>query len=460
MTVELSLIPEPSIFPDVEQVILTDDTMTERLSAVLGQMKVDQLDALIVYADKEHGANFEYLTGFIPRFEEALLIVKSNGQAFLLLGNENVKMATHARLKNTVIHVPYFSLPNQPMDGERLLEDILTEVGLDQVDKIGVAGWKLFKSKLQENQFLFDLPHYVIAALEKTVKGRGTLVNATGVFIDEEKGVRTTCTANEIAHYEYGANLASTCMLSAMNAIKVGVTEMELGDLLSAGGQYQPVVTIAATGQRFENAILYPTQKKLKKGDKLSLTTGFKGGLSSRSGYVVNHQTELALNEQDYLERVVFPYVEAVSVWLKTISIGLEGGVLYDQIERVLPKKLYGWSLNPGHLVADEEWMASPIYQGSKAKLKSGMIFQIDIIPSVSGYAGVSMEECVAIADHKLQAELAASYPELWKRIQIRKEYLVSVLHIELSEECLPLSNTVGYLRPYLLSKQAVILSK
>ncbi len=42
-------------------------------------------DTLIVYADKEHGGNFEYLTGFIPRFEEALLVLHREGEAVLVL---------------------------------------------------------------------------------------------------------------------------------------------------------------------------------------------------------------------------------------------------------------------------------------------------------------------------------------------------------------------------------------
>ena len=33
------------------------------------------LDAFVVYADREHFANMAYLTGFEPRFEEALLLL-------------------------------------------------------------------------------------------------------------------------------------------------------------------------------------------------------------------------------------------------------------------------------------------------------------------------------------------------------------------------------------------------
>ncbi|WP_313183454.1 hypothetical protein [Lacrimispora sp.] len=61
--------------------------------------------------------------------------------------------------------------------------------------------------------------------------------------------------------------------------------------------------------------------------------------------------------------------------------------------------------------------MSSPIYPGSENKIQSGMIFQIDIIPSVPGYTGVSAEDCIAIADEALRVRIQEEYPGLWKRI-------------------------------------------
>ena len=79
-------------------------------------------------------------------------------------------------------------------------------------------------------------------------------------------------------------------------------------------------------------------------------------------------------------------------VWLEEIRCGMSGGELYDLIEQVLPKEKYRWSLCPGHLTADEEWMSSPVYEASEEILESGMMLQTDIIPSVPGYAGTSVE--------------------------------------------------------------------
>ena len=38
-------------------------------------------DRLVIWADREHSANLAYLTGFDPRFEEAMLIVATGGGA-------------------------------------------------------------------------------------------------------------------------------------------------------------------------------------------------------------------------------------------------------------------------------------------------------------------------------------------------------------------------------------------
>lgn len=76
---------------------LTDETMQERLNKVLDRMNRENFDSLVIYADLEHGNNFEYLTGFLPRFEEALLVLNSNGNHYMVLGNENLNKASKAR---------------------------------------------------------------------------------------------------------------------------------------------------------------------------------------------------------------------------------------------------------------------------------------------------------------------------------------------------------------------------
>lgn len=455
--IKLKEVEAPKLEEGLIPVLLSDETMQNRKARLLENMRKDGFDAVVVYADLEHGSNFEYLCGFLPRFEEALLILHANGKAFMVLGNENLNKAGKARIEAVPIHMPHFSLPNQPMQTEKSVAQILASCELEDAEKIGLIGWKNFTSHVEDNHLLFDLPYFLVEAL-KTVCGKAQFTNAAYLLIGEN-GVRTTNNANEFAHYEYGAALAGNCILKTMDRLKVGKTEMEMAETLAADGQRHSVVTIMAAGARFEKANLYPGNKQIQCGDKISITTGFKGGLQSRAGYAVECAEQLPEKEQDYLKAVAIPYFQAVKTWLETIKVGINGNDLYEAVEAVLPKEEYGWTLNPGHLCADEEWMSSPIYPQSEETLQSGMLFQIDIIPSVNGYGGVSCESGILLADEQLRKAIAKEYPAVWGRIVKRRAYMQEVLGIRIQEDVLPTSMATAYLRPYLLKKEMALAS-
>lgn len=457
MNIRLQPVSPPKTDALLAPVNLTNETLLHRKQNLMTAMREQHVDSVIIYADREHGDNFEYFTGFVPRFEEALLIVHQSGKAYLLLGNENMKMAAYSRIDAEAIHVPFFSLPNQPMKDDTRLEDYFQAADISTGKKVGVIGWKLFTSTSYQNQYLFDLPYYLIDTLKHL---EIELFNFSEVLISPEKGIRTVNNANEIAHFEYGAALAGRSLLDALDHIDLGKTEIEIADLLASGGQPQTVTTICATGDRFTDAVVYPRSKAIQLGDKMSLTIGFKGGLSSRSAYAVSAASELPIKEQDYVAKVVTPYFRALAAWLQTIQIGISGDFLYQNIQTVLPQEDFHWELNPGHFTATEEWLASPFYPDSTCTVKSGQIFQIDIIPSVAGFAGVSAEEGIAIADKDLRTEIQTDYPLVWERIMRRRNYLKKELGIELSEEILPMSDTLAYYRPYLLDKTAAMVFK
>ena len=51
-------------------------------------MAANGLDAVLVYADREHHANTTYLVGFDPRFEEAVVVVPQSGIPTAITGME------------------------------------------------------------------------------------------------------------------------------------------------------------------------------------------------------------------------------------------------------------------------------------------------------------------------------------------------------------------------------------
>lgn len=434
-------------------IMLTEETIEERKNKLITLMRKEGYSSLIIYADKEHGSNFEYLTGFIPRFEEGLQVFNVDGSSTLILGNENYNKVKFSRVLSEGKKCSLLSLPNQPMKDLSELEAVIDSTYINASEKIGIVGWKMIPNMNKE----FDVPSFIVNILENKF-GIDKLFNGTHLYIDPNHGVRITNNANEIAHYEYGSSLASDSVLEALNSLHEGQTELEAGNYLTRDGQFPNVVTISAFGDRFKLANIYPTHNKLKVGDKVALTVSYRGGLSSRSGYAVNNEDELDKIDGEYITEVVKPYFKAYYFWLENMKIGMTGGEFYRVFSEIYPQNKYGWELCPGHLTSNEEWMSSPLYEGSEAKIKSGMIFQVDFIPIQPGHNGISAESTIALADEQLRAQIKNEYPELWERIQKRREYIKNELNIDLSDEVLPMTSTLGYYRPFMLNENYAVV--
>ena len=433
---------------------LTDAVYERRLAAVCNVLRSEGLDALLIYADREHGSNFGYFTGFEPRFEEACLVIHAEGSCRILLGNETLKMHRYSRIPVEPIHVPYFSLPDQPMAGEMTMEDCMKAAGLVQGMRVGLAGWKVFTGSLADGSRMLDVPHFIVRALEEN---GCELTNAADLLMSPDRGLRALCGAEEIAQHEFAATLASRCVWSVLEQVAPAKTEFELASNLAVYGQPLSCYSMCATGERFTNAVVFPRNKKVAVGDKFTVSMGLRGGLTCRAGYAAERADQLPEEVRDYVDALVKPYFAASATWYSTVKPGVTGGEVYDAVNAVLPKERFGWQLNPGHLTAAEEWLSSPMKPNSRIVLKSGMILQMDIIPKLAPYGGVNAEDGVALADEALRAELAEKFPETWARMQRRRAYMTDVLGIPLDESVLPMSDTAGYLRPLLFARDKAL---
>lgn len=83
---------------------------------------------------------------------------------------------------------------------------------------------------------------------------------------------------------------------------------------------------------------------------------------------------------------------------------------------------------------------------------------QVDVIPGTgTAYHTSNIEDGIALADEALRAEIAQKFPEMWQRIQARRQFMEKVIGIKLKPEVLPFSNIPAYLPPYMLSPQLVL---
>jgi hypothetical protein len=152
------------------------------------------------------------------------------------------------------------------------------------------------------------------------------------------------------------------------------------------------------------------------------------------------------------------PYVAALSDWFGMMRPGVSGGAVWQMIMERLPHKTFGIELNPGHLIGLDEWISSPIFEGSELPLRSGMAMQCDVIPGHPVYGSTRMEDGYVIADAALRTELTVAYPEVAARCAARAAFMRDVIGMDVPDTLLPLADTCGIVAPYLLDPGQVIV--
>jgi hypothetical protein len=212
------------------------------------------------------------------------------------------------------------------------------------------------------------------------------------------------------------------------------------------------------SGPRASLGLLSPGDRRIERGDRFTTAFGIWGALNCRAGFVVEDAAELPAEISDYVDRLVRPYFEAIAAWYQALHVGQTGGVLYDIIDRHLGDPFFGISLNPGHQIHLDEWVNSPVASGSDIELRSGMAFQVDVIPATgTDYFTTNIEDGIALADERLRSEFSSRYPGAWERIQHRRSFMGDALGIELHPDVLPFSNIPAYLAPFLLRPNRVM---
>ncbi len=459
MNIHLTKVALPDFGLPSSQPVLTKAIYQERIQKLRVLMQQRQLEALVVYGDREHTANTTYLCGYDPRFEESILIVTASGDPSLLVGNEGWGYAELAPLPVKRILFQSLSLMGQDRSRSNKLNAIFREAGIPVGSSIGVAGWKYFSmEEFDEPDNQFEIPSYIIDTLRHLTGDPRKVINVNSFFMNPDNGLRIINEAEQLALFEFAACHTSAGLKNVLGKIKPGMTELEAASLMNHNGFPLGAHTMLTGGHRAAYGLPSTSMNRLKLGDRFTMAMCLWGALNARAGWLVHNETELPSHIRDYVQKLAIPYFRAVVKWYEKIGIGVTGGELYDTIHSEIGDPFFGVTLNPGHYIHIDEWVHSPVTRGSTIRLKSGMALQVDIIPATgSDYHTINIEDGIALADEKLRDEIANKYPEAWARIQARRKFMKEVIGISLKQEVLPFSNIPAYLPPYILSGENVL---
>ena len=411
-------------------------------------------DWLVVYADREHNANIAFLSGYDPRFEEALLLLGPRDRRVLVVGNEGLGYAPEAGLPGLDVALAQsMSLMGQDRALKPALAAVLRDAGLTPGQTVGLAGWKYLEPPERDDSAAgFFVPDAFVALVAGIAGGREALRDSTHVLMHPATGLRAVIDADQIALHEWGAARASAALWRIIEATRIGVTELEAASAMGYAGEPLTAHVMVATGDARRDVVglRSPGGRVVKAGDGVTAGIGYWGGLSARAGLAAEHD-EAFLN-------TAAAYFEGLAAWYDAADIGAAGGAIFDAVTTALARGGLRSALNPGHLTGHDEWIHTPVRSGSTEPIASGMPFQVDIIPTPleRGWA-LNCEDGVVFADAALRAELSDRHPAAFERIEARRRFVRDAIGVPIRDSILPLSSTPLCLPPFWLAPQRLL---
>jgi hypothetical protein len=437
------------------QPVVSRGELEARLEAARAGMRGLGLSHLLVYGDREHSANLLYLSGCDPRFEEALLVLGTEGAPRLLVGNEGLGYTGISPLALEVELFQPFSLIGQDRSRSRPLVEILRHAGVASGQRVGTVGWKFeLGAEGQTDRSWLEIPAYLVEAVRRMV---AEPLNATDLLMHPAHGLRARCSAPEIAALEFAAARTSESVKRLLFGLRPGQREYEAARAYQADGLPLCCHPMVSAGQKARLGLSSPSDRRIERGEPITAAFGVWGSLIARAGMVAEGPEELCPDLREFYPRFATTYYGAVQAWYEALALGCPGGEVVAAVSAATPTEVWTPALNPGHLIHTDECVSTPFFEGSEIPLSSGMALQMDIIPVSRGpFCIANAEDGVVLADESLRAELARQHSEVWKRVQARHQFMQEVLGVRLRPEVLPLGNIPGLFPPYFLKPRRV----
>ncbi len=455
MKVELRTVPFSLIDSEIPVAPprITAEEYEQRVQALYQRAGADWV---VVYGDREHCANLLYLTGYDPRFEEALFLAGPHGRRYLIVGNEGLAYAAAQSGHVEAVLCQSMSLLGQTRATAPRLADVLREAGIAQHQHVAVVGWKYLEPyEIDDPQAPAFVPAYLVAVLRKLVGEGGAVTDATAALMHPETGLRAVMnSAAQIAAFEWSAMRAAAAVFRIVRGARPGMSELEAAALARYAGEPLSAHIMCVAGRGNIVGLRSPGPNRIAYGDGITTAIGFWGSLSCRAGMMLGRP------DPDFFAQAVVPYFKAVATWWQTMRLGVTGAEMFEAVTAAFGNAPFNSALNPGHLGSFDEWVHTPIRPGSAERVASGMVFQCDIIPAPLGPGqALNCEDTCAIAEAALREQLQEAFPDVWARIVQRREFMRDQLGIVLRDEVLPLSTAPAYLPPFWLCADEVCVA-
>lgn len=335
----------------------------EKAAALIAQTG---LDVLVANSNEADYANVRYLSAYWPLFEMGGVAIAPNGKAALMVGLESEEFARgRSKIANIHLMKEYRETADPVYPGAlgSSYNDVFESIGVTKAKRIGLAGYLCTNLAMYEGL--------------KAAFPDAEIVNADDIMTS----LRSVKSAAELACLREGLRLGEIALDAMIQAIRPGMTELELtGVALQAlyanGAECEAHTIYSFGGKKTTNAISRSTHRKLQKGDIIQINVGGKVDGYSPSvgrpvclGKMTDEQRKLIEYGRKMHEKT-YDLVRA-GVVAKEIAIQYEEQVKNDGMYEYY---LYGPCHGLGLIEVEKPWMESI----SEYELLPNMTFQAD----------------------------------------------------------------------------------
>src|SRR6202012_2890980 len=306
--IELSEVAPPPLELADDLPAISGAELEERITALKAAVDAEWI---VVYGDREHGANLIYLTNLDPRFEEALFVIGPQSRT-LLLGKEDIGYVPIVPIDVDVVLCPTFSLMGIDRGGGPPLEQALREIGIGAGAHVGVVGWKaLHADEWNGRRPAIFAPAFFVDTRRDLAGESGSVVDATTALTSPRSGLRTFASADQIAIFEWGASRCSAWVNAIIGAARPGVSEHDAFRAAAWSGEPLSLHPVFASGPDVAVGLRSPSSRRLELGDAAVACIGLWVGNTARCGLVAASVSDLTAASEGYLERLAVSYWRA-----------------------------------------------------------------------------------------------------------------------------------------------------
>lgn len=323
-------------------------------------------DVLVANGTDSDASNVRYFSAYWPLFEMGGVAIAPSGQSALMAGMESGEFAKgRSHIDNIHLMKEYRETadPVYPGVAGSTYNEVFESIGVTDVKRIGVAGYLCTNMAMYEGL--------------KEAYPQAEIVNADSITT----ALRSRKSPAELACLREGFRLGELALEAMLEAVKPGMTELELAGIAVAelyrnGAEGEAHTVYSFGGKATTNGISRSTHRRYEKNDIIQIDVGGRV-----DGYSPSVGRPICLGKMTDRQRKLIEFGRDMHYrtfeWVRAGLVAKEVAIRYEEYVKAQGKGrhyLYGPCTGLGLMEVEQPWMEAI----SEYTIEPNMTFQVD----------------------------------------------------------------------------------